>query len=770
MEQAVVSVRSSNKVFVSILKYTIIGIVFYLLCIAKVGNDLYPFKLGLYLGLSFLGYNYLLLSLSFFVASVLSNLTLAGVVGSAICCGVVMLLCLLHKKTRIKISLPFVIFYTVLCGLGDIYWFVNNSQYVEMAINMALNIIFCVACIVFCRAWRKRNYNLSLNIDEALCGSLILMGLFCGFASVDLFGVDFVRLVASFVLLMIIYVCPRHWATMLGVVIGLGVAMATTQVEYIALFCCMGLVGSIFKTNTKILSCIAVLFADVLFGLYFQAFMQYTLFNCIMSFVGVCTFLLIPNKLWEKTTTLLFNQNNNYAFKNIVNQNKEQTSRHLAKLSEVFFEMDTVFRQLVKGNLSCEEAKRMLTSELLNRTCENCPNKNACMRSYGTKMQDVFEDLINVGFEKGRITLIDLPSYLTSRCGSINTIVNYVNELLSDYKKYSTTVTNLDNSRVLIADQLCGVSRILKNLSCDIKSTVIFDSKKEQKIYEELTYKDIIVSEVAVYEKDKDICEVTLVLKADDVDNPNLLKVVQKNCGAKMEIVDVVPAKTSGLVVMTLKTAPKFDIMFGLSSHTKDNSDISGDTHAILPLDNDKYLLALCDGMGSGQKANKASTLAISLVENFYKAGFDSDIILSSVNKLLNLGTSEVFSALDICVVDLKNSIVDFVKLGACVGFIKHKDTTTIIESGALPMGILQDINPKITKTALDISDMVVLVSDGIVDSFKDETALQEYINNLQITNPQGLADQITNQAISLNLGIKNDDMTVVVARIFARD
>ena len=36
-----------------------------------------------------------------------------------------------------------------------------------------------------------------------------------------------------------------------------------------------------------------------------------------------------------------------------------------------------------------------------------------------------------------------------------------------------------------------------------------------------------------------------------------------------------------------------------------------------------KFLFAINDGMGSGEQAENASELSISLVENFYKAGFE---------------------------------------------------------------------------------------------------------------------------------------------------
>ena len=177
-------------------------------------------------------------------------------------------------------------------------------------------------------------------------------------------------------------------------------------------------------------------------------------------------------------------------------------------------------------------------------------------------------------------------------------------------------------------------------------------------------------------------------------------------------------------------------------------------------------MFALCDGMGHGNSANKTSDLSISLIENFYKAGYDNQTILTSVNKLLNLGREDVFSALDISVVDLKNGQVDFIKQGATIGFVKKGDSLSRIESNSLPLGILQEVKPKVTKTVLSTDDMVIMLSDGIVDAFKEDD-LEAYLKSLRDNNPQVMADKILNKAKRQQKNYPEDDMTVMVGKIF---
>ena len=196
---------------------------------------------------------------------------------------------------------------------------------------------------------------------------------------------------------------------------------------------------------------------------------------------------------------------------------------------------------------------------------------------------------------------------------------------------------------------------------------------------------------------------------------------------------------------------------------------MSGDTHTFLRIDEHKFLLGLCDGMGSGVNAEKASSTSISLIENFYKAGFDNETILTSVNKLLSLSQDEVFTAVDVCVMDLQEGICDFIKIGATYGFVKSKNSVEIISAGSLPLGVLEEMKPCITKKALSDGDTVVVVSDGITDAFATKEELATKIAQIALKTPQETADVLLAAALEKDGNEAKDDMTVVVAQIFEK-
>ena len=378
----------------------------------------------------------------------------------------------------------------------------------------------------------------------------------------------------------------------------------------------------------------------------------------------------------------------------------------------------------------------------------------------------VFDQLVTISYEKGKATLLDIPSYLTSRCKQTNAILGSVNTLTAQYKKYIGMVQDVDMSKLIVAEQLLGVSQIMKKLSKEVESAIAFDTSKENKIMDELTYHNLQCADVVVFEKDEWTMEVSVVVKNEDAEKPRIADVVSRVCGKAMAVYEIFPCSRPNHAIVNLRTAPRFDCLFGVSQKTKNGSKMSGDTYTIVKLDGDKILFAISDGMGSGEKAEKTSELSINLVENFYRAGFDNDLILSTVNKLLQLHKEEIFSALDLCVVDQRNGLVDFIKMASPNSFLLSEDECKTISSGSLPLGIVENMSPFVSKNVVESKDFVIMFSDGIADSFSCEEELLECVKSIKTKNPQEFADELLERALVCNNGYAVDDMTVVVVKM----
>ena len=168
--------------------------------------------------------------------------------------------------------------------------------------------------------------------------------------------------------------------------------------------------------------------------------------------------------------------------------------------------------------------------------------------------------------------------------------------------------------------------------------------------------------------------------------------------------------------------------------------------------------------MGSGKNANKVSNATISLVENFYKAGFTSEIVIDSVNKLLLPAGNENFACLDSVIIDSDSGRADFIKIGASISVIKGQRGSKMVECESLPIGIIEKVKPTASTHYIEENDIIIIASDGIVDSFSSPETFLHYVNNEKIVNPQVLAESILEEASARNR-TKKDDMTILAIK-----
>jgi serine/threonine protein phosphatase PrpC len=205
----------------------------------------------------------------------------------------------------------------------------------------------------------------------------------------------------------------------------------------------------------------------------------------------------------------------------------------------------------------------------------------------------------------------------------------------------------------------------------------------------------------------------------------------------------------------------------GIATATKYGESASGDTHAVIKIDERRFMIALSDGMGSGEYARKISESTISLLESFYRAKMPSELILSTVNKLLSFNREETFACVDIGIVNLDTGRTDVVKIGSPMGFILSGNTLRVLDSSSLPLGILDALRPDTATYALQAGDVLLFLSDGITSAFPSTADLYETLKHLPDTNPQQIADDLLSYALSLYGGTAKDDMTVLAVRLF---
>ncbi len=750
-----------------ILKFFAFALLFFILSRASVNALIYPFAFAMLFALAWANQEVWILLPSYLLGSIVNHYDFQSIISIFITLLFLALPYFIHVSVKKPMHKWELFCYAFLSQTAWIVFELLKGEWVIVPVTIVTGLAYLYLCLTIFEPLISRGINYKLTLPEIVSGGVILLSVAAGLDNITLYGFSFLKFFVAFLILVLSYTSSPGRTVIFASLMGLGSLISSNNPYMVAPFIVWALAAISFKFLNRLLPAVAIVLAELVSTFYFNLYYSFSIPAFLPVVLASVIFLILPAKFYSSLSILLSTRKERSGIKSLLNRNRDIMQRRLEKLSEVFFDMNIVFRRLIKQEASGEEIKDMLCDEIISSICKGCPEQKHCHRTFSEDTRNLFKNLITISMERGKITLLDIPSYLTSRCRQTSRLISEINSLAKQYISYSQLVSNVDTSKLLISDQLEGISHLMKALSGEVDTMISMDAVREGKIIEELSSNNIICTDAVVYEKDMRTMMATLVVRDEDVNKLKLQNVVSKICGRQMVIYDVYPTEQAGMVCVNLKTAPRFDCVFGIECVPKSGKNISGDRHCVERLDGDKFIFAICDGMGSGESAGEKADTAVSLIENFYKAGFESDIILSSVNKLMNLERDDIFSTIDIVIVDLKDGIADFIKMGASSSYVRGEEGCTIIESSSLPVGIVDEARAITKKLVLKEKDYIIICSDGINDSFGKDGEFKDFLLTIKSQNPQEMATEILKKALSQNNGYAVDDMTVIVIKIF---
>lgn len=528
-------------------------------------------------------------------------------------------------------------------------------------------------------------------------------------------------------------------------------------------FFAYGICVTLFIRYGRLAGACSLLCAFFIYGLTdgLYAYQTSALIPAVLSAVlPALAFVLLPAPFIKELENRLIFYREKHLSRIAINRNRVAIGKQLFEISAVFREIESTFLSL--GTTEAEEgAKEFLRSGVMEETCRNCTQYKDCLYK---GVPEEIKKLIEVGCMKGKVSLIDLPKQLSELCINQSNVLYAVNLRLGDYKKYMLEAENAQAGRVMLSRQAQGVSEILRDLALEQSQPLRIYTDKEHALNTALLRVGIICSEVLVY-GDEDSPTVSLISYGKS-DVKKIADVASHLFAKEMTISKRLTLGNEKYCCI-LRKKPRYDAAFGVATMRKTGERASGDTHSVIKIDEHRFMVALCDGMGSGEYAKQVSETTISLLESFYRAKMPAETVLSTVNKLLTFSKEETFACVDIAVVELENGNADIVKIGSPVGFILSGNTVKVLENGSLPLGILDSLRPVSASYVLEENDVLLFLSDGISGAFGSTTDLYEVLKTVPLRNPQQLADLLLEKALGAYGGIAKDDMTVLAVRLF---
>ncbi len=700
-----------------------------------------------------------------FVLSFLPSGSVGLLAPAGIIAFVLMIASLIHKKYPTRTTYGFCFYsgiaVSVYVVLGDALIY---TPMLDRIIKSALIVALTFVSLSAKTALIEKGLKFKLGFEE-----FITVAVFCvlfGLGVCNLLSPAVWKTACVLITLFCCYVYRIGLGSIISSIVSLSLCIYYSNVNYASVFLILSLSAQSVMRVSRFLSAPMVILSDCACYYLLGAYYSYNLLELIPTLLGCTLFVLTPTKALSTLKDRLYTFREKHLVRQTINRNRLMLSNKLYELSGVFTEISNSFNLFTLHSINDDKAKATIEKQIYQNVCSECENFSRCSSEKQTVVFGL-NRMVDIGFAKGKLSLIDFPREFSTLCTKPNNVLYGINRLLADYRSYLIDQQNVKSGRDLIASEALGIAEILRTLALETGSTLKYHTRIERALSENLLKAGFIVNEILIY-GEEDRLSVSMIVAMKDFSSTELQSIISKTLNISMCLTDKADLSEDKCYLLFSKSA-EFDAVFGIAKTTKDGSDKSGDTHSVTRIAHNRFLVALSDGMGSGTPAESISSASLSLIECFYKAGLNSSLILNTVNKVLAINTEDSFTALDVAVIDLDTSTADFIKYGSPYGFIISENGIKIVEGTSLPLGIIEEIKPSVCSTSLSEGDVVLLVSDGVSDAFGSSSEIIDFLRTLPAKNPQTLANQVLEKALLLNGGKKNDDMTALAVRIFKK-
>ncbi len=585
-----------------------------------------------------------------------------------------------------------------------------------------------------------------------------LMWLFLGAGICGAIGVPAFYAVSLTLLLFAVALLKNATAVPFSIVLSLPLCLAQGSAFPIAVYAACACFALLLCPYGRIASSLALLLcffpAQYFEGLY-DGSVSNIVFTLLACALPVLLVSLLPEKFFTRAQSSLLFYREHALPRIAINRNRRAVGERLYEVSSLFREIEGAFTEPQQS----QDGTAQLTQKLMDTFCADCPGRRRCENAGAFASM---ERLVAIGRAKGQVSLVDLSADLCASCGNAAGLLFACNKLLAGYRNSVRELETARESRKLLAEQAHGVSEILRDIALEQSEEFSF-SDGENVLSHALSEAGILSSEIFVYGEGTYLT-VSMTL-APNVNGRRLCAVAGAALGIPLALSEKIPLSATRSCYV-LKRKPEYDAAFGIACRCKEGEQACGDTYSVLKIDERRFLVALSDGMGSGEAAREISDRTLSLLESFYKARMPSETVLNTVNRLIAYSSDEMFSCLDLASVDLDTGEADIVKIGSPVGFILSEEELRVLEGESLPIGMLDNIHPATLRAQVGENDFMLFMSDGVTSAFGSSSELFSYLSGLKPINPQSLAEEILGSALERYHGKAEDDMTVLAVKL----
>ena len=660
----------------------------------------------------------------------------------------------------------------------SLYGFVVNGYELGLDITLGLVQTLIVMPIYYVikyslNSLEEVNTNYLFSSEEIVSIGIFSCLLITGIGDINILNYSIRNICALTLVLAIAYAGGATYGAMIGVLMGIIVGVASNNMMYsVAFFGVGGLVVGIFKDTGKIFSMLSGIIIYFALALYSNALILKLGIEVLTSCV---LFLCIPRSVY-KSIEIEINpyRKKEYLGEVQLSAIKEEFTFKLKELTSV---LATVAKCLGNANdnenLLIKSKGSALVENLADRSCSNCENKPLCWKRDFHQTFNSFQRLIQ-SYEEGSLAI---PIDLEKRCVKNFTLLKSTEGIVNNYNVSESIKDRLAEGKNILSTHISNITKTLDGILNDFKREVNVDSELERVVKRILNKNSICYNNIFCYADKSGRFKIRISINNHDGADYYEKKIISLLSNAMRTKVCVdddgcnIDAKTNERII-AIEEKPKYYMVSYGAMHPKNGEKQTGDNYSFGKVSNGSYVTILSDGMGSGPEAGEESKATIDLVESLMEAGFNEDITINTVNSIMGMrfAEDEKYATLDLSKINLYNGDSIFVKIGAAPSFIKRGRDVKAVNSKNLPFGLVDEVDVEIIKEVLMPGDILINVSDGVLDidklNFGKVTWIEEYLKSVN-ADPRELSEKILEMAKKLSKGTIKDDMTVVVSKVY---
>ena len=419
-----------------------------------------------------------------------------------------------------------------------------------------------------------------------------------------------------------------------------------------------------------------------------------------------------------------------------------------------------------------QEAFDFVYRTLQEDVCRKCPGYRSC---FGAQKEETAEEIAflwNNVFHEGRAEGYMASEAFRKRCVFFQAVTEEFGWLYRLIYQNIYWKKRLSELRYIMRRQMASQGLLLEECRKQLLCSDDIKGKRRRQLRLRLLGRGLFLREARQYRNISGNLEIHLELQ---VRRAQKISVIEKIISGIYQKEFCVASPERWLKIgrnyLTFVEEGSFFVLFGKKSCGKNGEKICGDTFSFTENDRNRAIMILSDGMGVGESAFEGSRRLLEVFEAMLDAGASEECALELLHNARLLRGEEEFSTLDVSLISLRTGTAKILKAGGTATFIRHGDSVERITAESLPPGCLSGQQFALKYKKLYHGDMVIMVSDGVLDFEampEIPFTMEMILEKIETKNAQTFADRLM-EAIPVPVDGHDDDRTVLVAAVWEK-